>query len=527
MAALKERSAIELLEEAFHLLREAPPSLLLVYYLGSLPFLLGLLFFWAEMAHSPFAAAHCAEESLGLALLYIWMAFWHAQFAHGLYARLTGSGATDSTAIWRTAYLQALVQSTKLFVLPAAFLCLLPLASVLAFYQNAAVLADLAPGLRSLVSQAARQAGYRARQNWTLVSILSLFSLFVFLNLVVALFFLPHLVRILLGMESTFSRSGANLLNSTLIATAAGLTWAAIDPLVKAVYVLRCFYGESVTTGADLKAAIAGLRRAATLVCFLAVLSPALRAQPPIPPSDLDHSIEQVIHRPTYTWRMPRHAAAKNAPHGFLEEAADAMGRELRRTAHWVRNMVEWLREKLRDKPSHGDSTPGDLRSSQKLRWLLYSFILLLAVAAAILLVRALRAKRKTKLAMQTAPAATPENLTDDRVEADKIPEDRWLALAQELIAAGDLRLAVRALYLASLSYLARRGLVTVQAAKTNGQYESELRRRTRDKIDVARLFSENARVFERTWYGDYPPSPQLIESVRENLQRMKLRAES
>ena len=527
MAALKERGAIELLEEAFHLLREAPLGLLPLYYVGTFPFLLGVLFFWAEMAHSAFAAAHCAEESLGLALLYIWMAFWHARFARAHYARLTGSVATAPTAIWRTTYLQALVQSTKLFVLPVAFLCLLPLASVFAFYQNAAVLADAAPGFRSLVSQAVRQAGYRTRQNWALVSILSLFSFFAFLNLVVTLFFLPHLVKMLLGIESTFSRSGANLLNSTLVATAAGLTWAAVDPLVKAVYVLRCFYGESVTTGADLKAAVANLRRAAALVCFLAVLSPALHAQTPIPPSDLDRSIDQVIHRPTYTWRMPRNAAVKDAPPGFLDEAADAMTRELRRVAHWVRNVVEWLRDKLRDRPSPDDSTRGDLRSSQKLRWLLYSLIALLAVAAAILLLRALRAKRTTKPAIQTAPAATPENLTDDRVEADKIPEDRWLALAHELMASGDLRMAVRALYLARLSYLARHGLVTVQASKTNRQYETELRRRTRDKVDIARLFSENARVFERAWYGDHPPSVQLIESVQENFQRMKARAES
>ena len=94
-------------------------------------------------------------------------------------------------------------------------------------------------------------------------------------------------------------------------------------------------------------------------------------------------------------------------------------------------------------------------------------------------------------------------------------------------MAGGDLRMAVRALYLASLSYLARHGLVTVQAAKTNRQYESELRRRTRDKIDVAQLFCENARVFERAWYGDHPPSIQIVESFLDNLQRMRARAES
>jgi len=527
MAALKERSAIELLEEAFHLLREAPASLLLRYYAGTLPFLLGALFFWTEMAHGAFAAAHCAEESLGVAVLYIWMAFWHARFARSLYAQVSGVHAPEPIAVWRTTYLQALVQSTKPFLLPVAVLCLLPLASVFAFYQNAAVFADDAPNLRSLVSKAARQASYRARQNWMLVSILLLFSLFAFLNLVVTLFFAPHLVKMLFGIESAFSRSGVNLLNSTLLAAGAGLAWAAVDPLVKAVYVLRCFYGESVTTGADLKAAIATLRRVAMLLCLLAAIGPALRAQSPIAPADLNRSIDQVIHRPAYTWRMPRNTAAKDAPHGFLDEVADAMGRELRLAGRWFRNIVEWLREKLRDDPSPADSARGDLRSIQKLRWLLYSLIALLAIAAAILLLRILRAKRSVKPVTEAAPAALAQNLTDDRVEADKIPEDRWLALAHELMASGELRMAVRALYLASLSYLARHALVTVQAAKTNRQYEAELRRRTRDKIDVAQLFSENARVFERAWYGDHRVSMQIVEGFQENLQRMKARAES
>jgi hypothetical protein len=94
-------------------------------------------------------------------------------------------------------------------------------------------------------------------------------------------------------------------------------------------------------------------------------------------------------------------------------------------------------------------------------------------------------------------------------------------------MARGELRLALRALYLASLSYLALRGLLTVQAARTNRQYEIELRRKTRDRIEVAQSFSENARVFERVWYGDHEVTAPIVENFRENLQRMKARAES
>ena len=68
------KGAFELLEEAFHLLRLAPASTLAIYYLGSLPFILALLFFWSDMSRSAFAAQRLAacsrqpvEERAGLA----------------------------------------------------------------------------------------------------------------------------------------------------------------------------------------------------------------------------------------------------------------------------------------------------------------------------------------------------------------------------------------------------------------------------------------------------------------------------
>ncbi len=84
------KGAIEILEEAVHLLRMAPASLLAVYYVGSLPFVLGLLYFWADMSRSAFAARHCVEASLALAFLYLWMKSWQAVFASRLKARLAG-----------------------------------------------------------------------------------------------------------------------------------------------------------------------------------------------------------------------------------------------------------------------------------------------------------------------------------------------------------------------------------------------------------------------------------------------------
>ena len=59
------RPALDLIEEAVHLLRTAPAGALAAYYLGALPFVLGLLFFWADMSTSAFARRHVAEAALG------------------------------------------------------------------------------------------------------------------------------------------------------------------------------------------------------------------------------------------------------------------------------------------------------------------------------------------------------------------------------------------------------------------------------------------------------------------------------
>ncbi len=49
---------------------------------GQHPFVLGLMYFWADMSRGANAGEHCTLAALSLASLYIWMKFWHAVFAH-------------------------------------------------------------------------------------------------------------------------------------------------------------------------------------------------------------------------------------------------------------------------------------------------------------------------------------------------------------------------------------------------------------------------------------------------------------
>ena len=80
------------------------------------------------------------------------------------------------------------------------------------------------------------------------------FRIFVALNVGVMIIVVPQLVKMFLGIESVFTTSSGAMINSTFFLACLLITYLLVDPLLKACYVLRCFYGESLTTGADLRA---------------------------------------------------------------------------------------------------------------------------------------------------------------------------------------------------------------------------------------------------------------------------------
>src|SRR5712672_929456 len=82
------KGAFDLIEEATHLLRTAPGATLAVYYAGAIPFILGVLYFWADMSRSPFARQHLVEAALGVSVLFLWMKGCQAVFARRLRAQL-------------------------------------------------------------------------------------------------------------------------------------------------------------------------------------------------------------------------------------------------------------------------------------------------------------------------------------------------------------------------------------------------------------------------------------------------------
>ena len=239
------RAGLDLLDEAFHRLRLAPVGTLAIYYAGTLPFILALLYFCADQSHSPDAASRATSGGLVVTLLFLLMKTCQAVFTAQLAAPLRQQGAAPWTwaRLGRLAFVQTLLQPPGLFVLTVASTIVIPLAWVYAFYQNITVLGDGgAESVRATFGRAYRTALRHPRQNHAGLAVLSFLGFFVALNLLLMAFLVPYLLKMFSGEENLFTRSGEHLLNTTFFAVLFGLLYLVLDPVAKAFYTLRCFY---------------------------------------------------------------------------------------------------------------------------------------------------------------------------------------------------------------------------------------------------------------------------------------------
>ena len=90
----------------------------------------------------------------------------------------------------------------------------------------------------------------------------------------------------------------------------------------------------------------------------------------------------------------------------------------------------------------------------------------------------------------------------------------------------GELRLAVRALYLATLAKLAEYDMITIEAYKSNRDYEGELKRRAHEYKELLSIFSSSLNFFERVWYGMYRIEPADFKGYANEHQRIVTFAE-
>ena len=535
-------NALEWIETATHLLRSAPAGALLCYYIGSVPCMLGLLFFWTDMSRGAFAAGHLIDSALSAALLYIWMKSWQAVFFSKLRAHLHLEPESPWTfqRVARLVIAQAAFQPVGLFLRFIAANILIPYIWTYSLFVGAAILSDgTTPSLREIARGAVREAGLWWRQTHVALLGLLFFAVFIFANLFFVAMMLPSLFRTFFGIESPFTRDSWAMVNSTLLAALLALTYLCFDPLRKAVFLVRHFQGASIHTGEDLRVALKTIRSRSRLAVAAVVLLGTLLASPlvplhaeepahaaePAPASHVDsaqlsNSLDRVLERREYGWRFPRAKTGETEKKGWLASFIDSAGKTFSRWLKGIWNTAKkWWRRLFESKSNDSESSSSGADWSFIARLTLIILALALVLALTLLFWRSYRNRREVAGAQ---PLPIAPDLNQENVTADQLPEDGWVRLGRELIERGDLRLALRAFYLATLAHLGQRELIRLARYKSNYDYDAELQRRARGNASLLEAFDQTLLSFERVWYGDHLVTPEILDGVSQNMERIR-----
>jgi hypothetical protein len=177
-----------------------------------------------------------------------------------------------------------------------------------------------------------------------------------------------------------------------------------------------------------------------------------------------------------------------------------------------LEKLIDWLTSNPNDR--HEPRGEGAAPLAKRL---LYILVVAAVVVVALLFWRRRRAMKESVVSATAVEAVV--DLHSDDVVADQLPEDRWLALARELMEKGELRLSLRASYLASLAHLGQRELLAIARHKSNLDYRRELNRRASQRRELLGAFEENVLSFERAWYGRALVTPEVVNRFATNLE--------
>jgi hypothetical protein len=520
-----DRTALILVEEAIQLLRAAPATVYALYCIGTIPFMLALFGFCAGMSYSRNARDNCALSALAVAVSYGWMKGLQAFCCRELVRVYAGNVQRwwkpgSMLAIWAR---QIAFQPIGLFILPLAWLLVFPVTYVSVFFQNLSVLGGADP---NDVRKSWEFARLRPKQSYAVYGLLSLLALIIFVDVYAVVFSFPFLLKLLFGIESFLTRNYTWAFSPVLLLAIAVVAYFLLDLLAKAIEVIRCCDGESLTTGRDLLRRLQQQQTKRSLptlpLCLLCAALLTLvplgatgssletsgsQSEPrnqPLTRLALDHQIEGVLQNSEFSWREkagPNAASADRKRESLLDRWIASIRPMLVSFGSWLGRILQSLLKPFDFKsPLAQPARPEAALSSGLFNALGYLLWAAFAGTLILFVIRMLNIKAKP-LPLSVGPSPKPD-LAEEEIEANQLPDHEWYALACKKLAAGEFRQAQRALFLAILSYLASRRLITVQRWKSNTDYEMELVRKAKHLSELPRLFAQSRLAFERCWYG-------------------------
>ena len=95
------------------------------------------------------------------------------------------------------------------------------------------------------------------------------------------------------------------------------------------------------------------------------------------------------------------------------------------------------------------------------------------------------------------------------------------MRIAHAFLGKGELRLALRAMFLGGLARLSKQNQLVIAAYKSNREYCTELHRRAHDRPSLIRAFVENVNTLERVWYGLHEVTQDMVDVFSLKCERL------
>jgi Domain of unknown function (DUF4129) len=386
----------------------------------------------------------------------------------------------------------------------------------------------------------------------------------VWLNGLIVALLVPQLLHSIFGVNTLLSTPlgmFALLRSSAFWLSLFAGAWLALDPIVKCSFVVVYQHLQSRREGDDLRGLLASLPReqqkkaqmiASTaaggrvaigvlivLAAILAGTSPmadARAAQAALTRSStetptgttreaqiqkLRRALEEESRRTVYRW----HDAEHPSPPTWFDKLLDKIQRQSERAWNAFRNFLRKLWPRGLNL-SPGKEKKGPWKLKDLLLWL--TIIAILTIGAGVVLFW-LRRRREAAAQLSIPLATAPLPDLSETAAASERSEDEWFALADRLEREGELRLALRSVYLGLLAGLAQREWLTIRRDRTNRDYLNEFTRRWRrrpqaaleQRIEIPEKLRGSLRQFDRVWYGSHMPTPEAVAAYRQDQREL------
>jgi hypothetical protein len=383
----------------------------------------------------------------------------------------------------------------------------------------------------------------------------------VWLNGLIVALIVPQLLHSIFGLNTllstpmgmyALSRSSAFWLS--LFAGA----WLALDPIVKCSFVVVFQHLQSRREGDDLRGLLASLPREnqkkaqmlasaaaggrvttgalVVLVAMLAGTFPVAAARAPftsisaetaaLTPREaqiqkLQRALDEESRRAIYRW----HDAEHPSPPTWFDKLLDKIRQRSERAWNALVNFLRKLWPRGLNL-SPGNEKGGGWKLKDVRLWL--TLIALLTIGAGVVLFW-LRRRREAAQQLSIPMAIAPLPSLGDSAVASERSEDEWFALADRLEREGELRLALRSVYLGLLAGLAQREWLTIRRDNTNRDYLNEFTRRWRRRpqaalerrIEIPEKLRGSLWQFDRVWYGSHVPTREAVAAYRQDQREL------